>query len=94
MSHMCSYIYAVLRVLEYWRNPTKSVACMALHLPTLPAVGSNASPGVKGERGGVGDDNTHMGAPCLGGAGVANVSPHSPFYLTYSVRLKSNTQLG
>jgi len=30
MSHMCSYICAVLRVLEYWRSPTKSVTCMTL----------------------------------------------------------------
>jgi len=44
--------------------------------PTPKGVGgSNASPGVKGERGGVGDVNTHSRVPFLGWRGGPNVSP-------------------
>ena len=46
MSHMCSYIYTVLRVLEYWRSPTKSVTCMTLPLPPLLLRGGGGGGGV------------------------------------------------
>ena len=37
--------------------------------------GSIASPGVKGERGGVGNGNTHLGAPLRGGGGGGQDPP-------------------